>query len=137
MYRILKRPERSKEAESWIRTLELKRLQDNKYKRGGPRPYRRHVPAISIDSPIETLPQNMPLDYFDPTFFNGLQYDMQQLCADPGIIAIPKNQKTWFTHSTEERLGDEDFTEIHGTEVFERYKFVQTDESNMSMEFTD
>ena len=79
----------------------------------------------------------MPLDYFDPTFFNGLQYDIQQLCADPAIIAILMNQKTWFTHSIEEHLGDEDFTEIHGTEVFDRYKFVQTDESNMLMELTD
>ena len=92
---------------------------------------------MSIDSPIETLPQDMPLDYFDPSFFNGLQYDTQQLCADPGMIAIPKDQQTWFTHSAEECLGDEDFIELHGTEVFNKYKFVQTNETNMSMELTD
>ena len=134
MYRILKRPERSTEAESWVRRLETKRLQDNKYKRGGPRPYRRHIPAVSINSPIETLPQNMPLDYFDPTFFNGLQYHTQQLCADPDIIAIPEDKETWFTHSNDERLSDKDFTQLRGAEVFAMYEFVQTDESNMLME---
>jgi hypothetical protein len=68
----------------------------------------------------------MPLDYFDPTFFNQLQYHTQQLCAAPATIAIPKNEKTWFTHSIEERLCDEDFNELHGTDVFARYEFVQT-----------
>lgn len=75
MYCIHKRPERSNEAECWIHHLEMKCLQDNKYKRGGPHPYHRHVPAVPIDSSIKNLPWNMPLDYFDPTFFNGLQYD--------------------------------------------------------------
>lgn len=110
----------------------MKRLQDNKYKRGGPRAYRRHVPAVAIDSPIKTLPQNMPLDYFDPTFFNGLEYQTQQLCMD-GLIAIPKDPKTWFTHSMEERLGDEDFIEYH-KDVLDKYIFVDTDESTLSMD---
>ena len=62
---------------------------------------------------------------------------MQQLCADPGMIAIPKDRQTWFTHSTEEHLDDDDFTELCGADVFDKYKFVQTDETNMSMELTD
>lgn len=79
----------------------------------------------------------MPLDYFDPTFFNELQHHIQQLCADPDIVAIPKDEKTWFTHSLEERLSDEDFSELYGVDIFTKYKFVQTDEANMPMEVTD
>ena len=79
----------------------------------------------------------MPLDYFDPTFFNGLQYHTQQLCVDPDIIAIPKDEETWFTHSNDECLSDEDFTQLRGAEVFAMYEFVQTDESNMLMETDD
>ena len=135
-YHVLKRPERSTEAERWVRRLEAKRIQDNKYRRGA-RQYHRHVPTISIDSSIETLPQNMPLDYFDPPFFNGLQSHTQQLCADPEMIAIPKNETAWFTHSIEERLSDEDFTECYGADVFSKYEFAQTDEANMPMEVTD
>jgi hypothetical protein len=126
-YRVLKRPERSAEAERWVRRLEAKRIQDNKYRRGGARQYHRHVLTISIDSSIETLPQNMPLDYSHT----------QRLCADPETIAIPKNEESWFTHSIEERLCDEDFTERYGTEVFAKYEFAQTDEVNMPMEVTD
>jgi len=115
--KVLKRPEHSTEAEHWVRCLEVKHIQDNKYRRGGARQYHWHVPTISIDSSIKTLPQNMLLDFFDPTFFNGLQSHTQQLCADPETIAIPKNEESWFTHSIEERLCDEDFTEHYGTEV--------------------
>jgi hypothetical protein len=57
----------------------------------------------------------MLLDYFDPTFFNGLQSHIQQLCADPETIAIPKNEESWFPHSMEEHLCDEDFTERYST----------------------
>ena len=137
VYRIFRWPEHSTEAEHWVCCLEVKHIQDNKYKRGGSRQYRWLVPTVSINSPIETLPQNMPLNYFDPTFFNGLQYHTQQLCADPDMIAIPKDEETWFTHSMEERLSDEDFTELYGADVFTKYKFVQTDEANMPMEVTD
>jgi len=148
-YRVLKRPECSTEAERWVHRLEVKHIQDNKYRRGGARQYHRHVPAISIDSSIETLPQNMLLDYFDPTFFNGLQSHTQRLCADPEMIAIPKNEEAWFTYSTEEHLGDEDFTERYDKEVFTKYQFAQTDEvfttyqvaqideANMAMEVTN
>jgi len=136
-YRVLRRPERSKEAEDWVRCLEVKRMQDNKYRRGGSRQYRRCIPSIPIDSPIETLPHDMPLDYFDPTFFNGLQYHTQQLCADPDLIAIPKDKNTWFTHSTEERLSDDIFTERYGADVFAKYELIQTDETSMPMEVTD
>jgi len=79
----------------------------------------------------------MPLDYFDPTFFNGLQFHTQQLCADPEMIAIPRNEKAWFTHSVEERLSDADFTERYGADVFTKYELAQTDEANMPMEVTD
>jgi len=115
----------------------MKRIQDNKYKRGGSRQYRRHIPAVSIDSPITTLPHNMPLDYFDPAFFILQSTPVPRVCAAPVTIAIPKNEKTWFRHSTEECLCDKDFNELHGTDVFTRYKIVQPDEANMSMEVTD
>lgn len=120
----------------------MKHIQDNKYKRGGSRQYRRHIPAAPIDSPITTLPHHMPLDYFDPEFFNQLQYHTQQeVCAAPATIAIPRNEKTWFTHSTEECLCDKDFNELHGADVFTRYQFVHADsddsEANEAMEITD
>ena len=136
-YRVFKWPERSTEAERWIRHLEVKHIQDNKYRRGGARPYHQHIPTISIDSPIESLPHDMPIDYFDATFFNGLQYNTQQLCADPSLVAIPENEMTWFTHSPEERLSDEVFTERYGAGILAKYKFVQTDEANMPMDLTD
>jgi hypothetical protein len=84
----------------------------------------------------------MPLDYFDPEFFNQLQYHTQQeVCAAPATIAIPRNEKTWFTHSTEECLCDKDFNELHGADVFTRYQFVHADsddsEANEAMEITD
>jgi hypothetical protein len=84
----------------------------------------------------------MPLDYFDPEFFNQLQYHTQQeVCAALATIAIPRNEKTWFTHSTEECLCDKDFNELHGADVFTRYQFVHADsddsEANEAMEITD
>ena len=136
-YHVFKRPERSTQAEHWVRRLDVKRIQDNKYRRGGARPYHRHIPTISVDSPIESLPHDMPIDYFDATFFNGLQYNTQQLCADPSLIAIPENEMTWFTHSPDERLSDEVFTERYGVGILAKYKFVQTDEANMPMDLTD
>jgi hypothetical protein len=87
----------------------------------------------------------MPLDYFDPNFFNQLQYHtQQQVCAVPATIAIPKNKRIWFTHSEEESLCDRDFNERHGADIFARYQFVHADsdnseanEANMLMEVTD
>ena len=59
------------------------------------------------------------------------------------MIAIPRNETTWFTHSKEECLSDKDFNELHGADVVTRYQFVHADsddsanEANMSMEVTD
>ncbi len=78
----------------------------------------------------------MLLNYFDPTFFNKLEYHTQQLCADPDMIAISMNEKAWFTHLMEEHLTDEDFTKCYSATVVTRYKFAQT-EANIQMEVTN
>ena len=73
-YHIKKQPECSVEFEMWIRLLDEKREEDAC--RDPSRRWCEHLQIVPDDqknSEFLILPTGMPVDYFDPLFFNSLQ----------------------------------------------------------------
>jgi len=75
------------------------------------------------DSAFHVLPEGMPIDYFDPTFFNQLQPRTRNRVAISKISLLPivGNSLTW---NADERMSDRAFTDKYGAEVFVKYEMV-------------
>lgn len=65
----------------------------------------------------------MPIDYYDPAFFNQLQPRTRNRIAIRKISLLPLVTES-LTWSAEERLGDKAFTKKYGTPVFSQYQMV-------------
>ena len=120
---IKKRKERSAGAETFIRILDLKReeealLDPTKRRR---REKIQLVPeSDQKDSDFPALPSGLPIDYYDPDFFNSLQPRTRNHIATQKIALLPEVTLS-FTGSTDEKLSDADFLAKHGPLVWIRY----------------
>lgn len=76
------------------------------------------------DSPISRrLPSNVPVDWFDPDYFNSLPFSFRARYRHAGV-ALPLPVHWAEDHAS---LNDEDFMEKYGNKVLELYK-LPTDE---------
>jgi hypothetical protein len=123
VYWIRRRPERSVNAEAWIRLLDQKREQS--IRRDPSKRWRerlRLVPDVPQDSDFQILPQGLPIDYFDPDFFNELQPRLRSSTAIQKVALLP-DAKLSFARHPDEKLSDEAFMEKYGADVLARYDF--------------
>jgi hypothetical protein len=121
VYWIRRRPERSANAETWIRLLDKKREQD--MRRDPTKRWRerlRLVPEVQQDSDFQILPQGLPIDYFDPDFFNDLQPRLRSRTAVQTVALLPDASLSFSRHP-DEKLSDEAFMAKYGDEVLARY----------------
>ncbi len=81
------------------------------------------VPDNQQDSAFSALPEGMPIDYYDPTFFNQLQPRTRNRIATRKISLLPVVTES-LTWNAEERLGDRAFTKKYGAPVFSQYQMV-------------
>jgi len=73
------------------------------------------------DTAFPTLPQGVPVDYYDPEFFSQLQPQLCHKIANKSIALLPGIEET-FTYSQDEQLSDKAFMQKYGEDILARYK---------------
>ena len=80
-----------------------------------------------------TLPQNIPIDYYDPSFFNGLQPHLRKRIASQNIALLP-NIEDSFTKCADENLSDSAFQLKFADAVLVKYRLDDLEEIDNSEE---
>jgi len=83
------------------------------------------------DTAFFTLPQEVPVDYYDPEFFSQLQPQLHHKIANKSIALLPDIEET-FTYSQDEQLSNKAFMQKYSEEILARYKL--DDLSNVESE---
>jgi hypothetical protein len=125
---IKRRTERSQEFEEWVRILDRKRKEDairDPTKRWRERP--REVPLQPQDSEFTTLPEGMPIDYYDPDFYNSLQPRLRARITNTKVALLPDITRS-FIREADERLSDKQFSAKYGAKILAKYQVVEEDE---------
>jgi len=87
----------------------------------------RLVPASKQkDTDFPAVPSGLPLDYYDPEFYNSLQPLTRYRIATRKIALLP-NVTASFTGHSDEKLSDADFTAKHGPTVWIKYALDDLD----------
>jgi hypothetical protein len=123
-YIIKTRPERSQQLELWIRMLDKLRKQTDEMLGKRKKERIRVLPSVPQPTLFPALPTNMPIDYFNPDFFNIQQPTTRRRMAGPGksvTVALLPDVTQSFTHSKLERLTDEEFLMQLGDEILKKY----------------
>jgi hypothetical protein len=117
----------SVQVEIWIRCLDEKREQDACY--GGKRWWEGShiVPVNQQPSDFPALPEGMPINYFTPDFYNGLQPQLRDHIMNTKVTLLPVVTKS-FLHSANERPSDKQFNAKYGEQVLARYQLVEEGE---------
>ncbi len=72
------------------------------------------------ETDFPAVPSGLPIDYYDPDFFNSLQPQTRHRISTRKIALLPEITAS-FTGHLDEKLSDADFTEKHGPVVWIRY----------------
>ena len=78
-----------------------------------------------------TLPQNVPIDYYDPSFFNGLQPHLHKQIALQMVALLP-NIKDSFIKYADENLSNSVFQSKFADTVLAKYRLNDLEEINDS-----
>jgi hypothetical protein len=116
------------EFEKWIRILDRKRedtARRDPSKRWRERP--REVPINQQLTDFTVLPEGMPIDYFDPDFYNGLQPQLRARITNIKVALLPDLDHSFFRNA-DEKLSDEQFNAKYGADVLARYRLVEEGE---------
>jgi hypothetical protein len=124
---IKKRRERSVQFEIWIRCLDEQREQDARYGGKRWRERSRIVPVNQQPSDFPALPEGMPINYFAPDFYNGLQPRLRDHITNTKVALLPNVTKS-FLCSADERLSDKQFNVKYGEQVLARYQLMEEGE---------
>ena len=81
------------------------------------------VPSDQQDSAFSALPEGMPIDYYDPAFFNQLQPRTRNRIAECKISLLPLVAES-LTWNANECLSDRAFMKKYGAPVFSQYEMV-------------
>ncbi|KAJ2911517.1 hypothetical protein MD484_g8895, partial [Candolleomyces efflorescens] len=132
---IKTRPERSVEATRFFRILDAKREREARLDPSRRWKERiRQEPEVPVETQFLSIPLGMPIDYFDPGFFNELQPKLQAKATNLSLALLP-NIEDSLTGCSDEILSDEDFTAKYSADVFPKYNVVEEPEDD-SMEET-
>lgn len=124
------------EAEQFFRLLDQKREETVRQDpRRRWRERKRIVPSNQQNSTFQTLPDHtLPIDYYDPTFYNGLQPAVKRRIAAQRVALLPVIADT-FTQADDELLDDDEFTEKWGEFVLCNY--LMPEEVNGNEDWVD
>lgn len=130
---IKRRPERSVKTNRWVRILD--RVRRESIDQHPTRKWReRHRivpsdPSQQQDSPFVSTPDNMPIDYFDPDFFNKLQPKTRNRIATTQMAFLEDIEES-FTWCAGERISDKAFYKKYGKERLSLYHMVGDEDFN-------
>ncbi|KAF7779052.1 hypothetical protein Agabi119p4_3402 [Agaricus bisporus var. burnettii] len=130
------RRERSVAFNTWIRLLDRERELAAMYEGKTFRQDRiRTMPDNPDESAFPLLPLNMPLDYYDPTFFNFLQPNLRKRIAGayPTVGLLPEVSHSFGRGPNgkphkDERLGEKAFNKKYRENVLLRYRLDDLDD---------
>ncbi|KAF6756056.1 hypothetical protein DFP72DRAFT_810678 [Ephemerocybe angulata] len=125
VFYIKKRPERSEEVTRFLRILDKKRERSAKVDpscRWKERA-RREPPGGSEETAFLSIPIEMPVDYFDPTFFNDLPPKLRAKAATYHVSLLPDVEES-FTRCPEELYSDARFDAEFGVERMAQYDMI-------------
>ncbi|PPQ76393.1 hypothetical protein CVT24_007927 [Panaeolus cyanescens] len=109
---IKRRPERSTWAERFICKFEEQRHEFHEHAPGKKRMDRIRIippPSKRLVSPFKRLPKDMPLDYFDPVYFNERTPRLRSLIADQETMVFLPNIEETFQRPELEEMKNQDF----------------------------
>jgi hypothetical protein len=128
IHHIKKWLERSVEVEEWIRLLDQKREEDTHQdpsKRW--REHLRIVPDNQKDSEFLVHPTGMPIDYFDPGFYNRLQPHLRYSITTKKVSLLPDVTNS-FGGNPDEKLSDAAFMKKYAESILAKYDLVDEGE---------
>jgi hypothetical protein len=85
------------------------------------------VPTIQKDTEFLALPEKMPIDYFDPHFYNNLQPRLRDRITSKKVSLLPDIHAS-FTGHPDEKLSDKKFMAKYADVVLENYNLVNDGE---------
>ncbi|KAJ7260736.1 hypothetical protein C8J57DRAFT_1720052 [Mycena rebaudengoi] len=122
----LARAERSQGADQVIRAVEglmVQDLIDDGKTRSANNRKRRLVPAFGQRNPgyFQEVPKEMPIQYYDPDWFNNRPPQARAKIAPKLIIVFAPGSTDFFSRRGENALPVEELTQKYGAAVFEQY----------------
>jgi hypothetical protein len=69
----------------------------------------------------------MPIDYFDPDFYNSLQPRLRHHITNTNVALLP-DVNCSFLRDADETLSDKQFNAKFGADILERYRLVEEGE---------
>ena len=122
VFYIKKRRECSSQAEAFIRLLDLKREEEAALNGKRVREHIRLVPdGEQKFSDFAAIPSHLPIDYYDPNFYNSLQPRMRDRIAIQKISFLPDVSESFGNHP-DEKLSDSAFMEKYASGVLSQYR---------------
>jgi hypothetical protein len=73
------------------------------------------------------LPEGMPIDYFDPDFYNALQPRLRDRITNTKVAMLPDVEHS-FLRSADEKLDDKQFNAKYGNDIIAKYQLVEEGE---------
>ena len=89
------------------------------------------VPSEFQETAFPTLPQNVPIDYYDPNFFNRLQLHLHKWIASQTVALLPNIEES-FTKYANENLSDFAFQSKFADAILVKYRLDSLEEINDS-----
>ena len=128
VYLIKRRPECSSDANTFFHLLDKKREETIRQDRS--RRWHEHIRVVSKDqqnSRFSVLPENLPIDYYSPDFFNALQPRIRSHVAIPEVALLPDVSQS-FTWMADERISNDAFNKKYASTVLAKYELVDPEE---------
>ncbi|KAH9813764.1 hypothetical protein DFH28DRAFT_895778 [Melampsora americana] len=99
----------------------------------------RKLPATPIPSVFSKVPKNLPIDFYDPAFFNKLQPGQKRLIANSEEVCFLPNAAQSFlpVPHPDENLHDRKFTAKYLDSVLESYDLTDGSDDEPEEEFSD
>jgi len=91
------------------------------------------VPSEPQETAFPTLPQNVPIDYYDPNFFNRLQLHLCKQIASQTVALLPNIEES-FTKYADENLSNSAFQSKFADAILVKYKLNSLEKINNSEE---
>ena len=96
----------------------------------------RIVPENQKNTEFLALPLGMPIDYYDPDFFNSLQPQLRSCIATTKVALLPDATQS-FACVPDERLSDKRFVEKHAGSILAKYHLADKGELDDAAEEED
>ncbi|RDB22349.1 hypothetical protein Hypma_010544 [Hypsizygus marmoreus] len=133
VYHIKEKEGRSGKVTRFFRMADLQRRQTAKGKRGHYKPERSRIdPPMPKPSALTVRPQQVPIDWFEPTYWNTVLTVRERLdyIQDGTYVALPKEEfcQTWAQCAAWKNLPLKEFMATYGNEVLKEYQMPTEEE---------